>query len=135
MKAFAYDRLARVVGQRSRRSALRTALGGATVAATGVLAATERGASKDQCKKKLRKVKQRLEECEACTPKAIGEACAAAEECCGATTGLSCARSSEGSETPVCCGTAGVECIGLGDDACCAGFFCSPDNVCVVQTP
>jgi hypothetical protein len=114
MDASRFDRLVQVVGGGSRRTALRTALGGATVAAAGLLASTTGiGAKKKKRKKKC--------QTKTCQGKAQGEACTTNKECCANETQLACARAS-GVNQPVCCGTLGAPC-GV-DGKCCLGFEC-----------
>ena len=119
MDTSGFDRLVQMVSGRSRRTALRTAFGGATVAAAGLLAsATGSGAKKKKRKKK----------CKKCHGKAQGEACLTNKECCANETRLACAFTS-GVNQPVCCGVLGAPCGVDGD--CCLGFECFAGDRCV----
>lgn len=117
MDASTFDRLTQAVGSRSRRSALKTAIGGATVAAAGLLvSATGSGA------------KKKRKRCKKCHGKAQGEECLTNKECCANETRLACAFAS-GVNQPVCCGVDGAPCGVDGD--CCLGFECFASDRCV----
>jgi hypothetical protein len=120
MDASAFDRLTLLAGGSSRRGALKTALGGATLAAAGVL--TSAGAHAKRRRKKCKK------KCPTCSGKSLGQVCARTSECCATQTNLACAFTSASNEETVCCGTTGVPCPG-GDGDCCFDFDCD-DGVC-----
>lgn len=115
MDASAFDRLTQAVGSRSRRSALRSAVAGTTMAAAGLLvSATGSGA------------KKKRKRCKKCHGKARGDACATNKECCANETRLACAFAS--GNRPVCCGVLGAPCGVDGD--CCRGFTCLGSSGC-----
>jgi hypothetical protein len=113
MDTSAFDKLTRSVGGRSRRSALRTALGGAVMAATGLLVSATGNEARNKKKRKR---------CKKCRGKAQGAACLTNRECCANETRLACALTSAAAG-PVCCGVLGASC-GVAAD-CCRGFECS----------
>ena len=117
MGTTAFDRLTQTVGGRSRRSTLRTALGGATVAAAGLLVSATGNGAKNKKKRKR---------CKRCHGKAQGEACLTNKECCANDTRLACAFTS--TDGPICCGVLGAPCGVSGD--CCHGFECLGSGQC-----
>jgi hypothetical protein len=114
MDASAFDRPTQLGGGRSRRSALRSALAGATLAAAGLVASTASGDARKKCRKK---------KCPKCPGKALGEVCARTTECCPIQTDLACGFTPSSGANTVCCGTTGVACPG-GDHECCFDFTC-----------
>ncbi len=125
MDASTLDRLAHMVGG-SRRAALRTALGGAAVAAAGI------GASGIGCDAKKKKCKKRKKN--KCKGKARDEACSSNKECCTNETNLACSVRNAGAIETVCCGALGAGCDA--DDDCCVGFRCDiGDGECVADAP
>jgi hypothetical protein len=118
MAASTFDRLTRTVGNRSRRGALRTVLGGATVAAAGLLASASGNGAKS---------KKRKKKCKKCRGKTQGERCLTNKECCANETRLACALTSAAGG-PVCCGVLGAPCGVDGD--CCRGFECLGSGQC-----
>jgi hypothetical protein len=123
MDASLFDRLAQAIGERSRRGALRTALAGATLAATGLLASAPTSEAKKKKKRKKCPTCPTCPVCPTCTGKALGELCFTTKECCGTETNRSCARATDGIGSPVCCGTGNSPCSKDGD--CCIPFDCS----------
>lgn len=117
MNASAFDRLTQLEGGRSRRSALRSALGGTTLAAVGLVTSAASG----DAKKKRKKCKKKT--CPKCLGKALGDVCARTTECCPIQTNLACGFTPTSGADTVCCGTAGVACPG-GDHECCFDFTC-----------
>ena len=126
------SRLTRAVDERSRRHALRTALGGITLAAAGLVAAAPPSKAKKNNRKNKRKKKKTCPDCPVCqncptcppqcVGKALGDACQNIKECCGNETNLSCGLTDGGGSDTVCCGTLGAPCVGDAD--CCLPFFC-----------
>jgi hypothetical protein len=113
MDASAMTRLATAEAGRSRRLAVKTVLGGVTVATKGWLTATSSAAKK----KRRKKCKKRP-----CQGKAPGESCTSNQECCANETGLACAAPNSASTVGVCCGAQGASCTGSAD--CCNGLSC-----------
>jgi hypothetical protein len=122
MDASLFDRLARTVGGGSRRRALRTIMGGATVAVAGVLASGTGGVAKKKKKRKKCPDCPTCPTCPTCQGKALGQRCFSARECCGSETNRSCARATGETGAPVCCGTADSPCSVNKD--CCIPFEC-----------
>jgi len=106
-----FDRLCRLVGVGStRRAALKTVFGGATLAAVGAhSAASETTASKH--KKQCR-----------CKAKKLGETCTSNKQCCTNETDHICSFKNGGGLSLRCCGALGASC--RGDTDCCNSFGC-----------
>jgi hypothetical protein len=98
----------RIDVERTRRTALTTALGAAALAALGV------GTSGPETAAKKKK------RC-SCKPKAVGEFCTSNKECCANETNYICAIRA-GQSGLRCCGGLGAKCPAPGD--CCGGFDC-----------
>ena len=128
MDASTFDRLSRLLGDGSRRIALRTILGGTLVAAAGTLASATGGDAKKKKKRKKCPDCPTCPVCPTCVGKALGTSCFTARECCGNETNRSCARATGGG-APVCCGTGGSPCSVDGD--CCNPFECF-NNQCLL---
>lgn len=113
------DRLAEVIEGTSRRHALRTALGGAAVATTGMVASGlgSEAKKKKKCKKKT------------CKALALGAECDTNLQCCPNETNRVCAFSSGMIPGPICCGVLDATCASTND--CCGGFVCSEGQQCV----
>jgi hypothetical protein len=116
MDTLRFKRLTQMVGNSSRRIALRGAIGG-TFMATAATLATTTGGAKKKCKKK---------KCPKCEALAIGESCTSTSQCCGTETNLACAFAN-GGDTLACCGTAGAACANGAQ--CCDNFDCN-DGTC-----
>lgn len=126
MSELRFDRLVRVAGGSSRRLALQSALGAATVAVAGLLSINESNA-KNKNKRKKRKRKKcpacQEVECPTCQGYANGDSCFTTAECCGTETNLACAKKKGMGFGTVCCGTGGASCSA--DEDCCDGFICN----------
>jgi hypothetical protein len=123
MVAAWFDRLAHVVGSRSRRVALRTALGGATAAASGLLASAPPSHARKKCKK-------RKQTCPVCPPPPPVSFCAGKNQCaqiadrpCQAS-GESCVCWIRQDNATPFCGTDGPQV-----DTC---DSCTAEQICVV---
>src|SRR5262245_31264592 len=100
MKGFAFDRLVGLVGSAStRRTALKMALGGTTVASAGLASAV----GGTNAKKKHKK-------CKKCQGVGFGEECNSNKDCCANETNLSCGVPNGGSPALVCCGGLNAPC-------------------------
>lgn len=112
MDGSVFAKLVRHVGGGStRRIALRSALGGAALAAVGLAAST----GETEAKKKKKKCK--------CKPKDLGESCTSNKQCCTNETNRLCAiPSSPPSPGTFCCGGVGAQCSSTDD--CCGDFTC-----------
>ena len=115
MDGSGFDRAARVVGALgTRRAALRAALGGAAVVASGAGAAA-------------RKRKTRCH----CAPRGLGQECSTNRQCCPDKTNRICfVKNNDMTDLLRCCGALGANC-GTSSD-CCNGFGCE-DGACRPQ--
>lgn len=113
MDGSAFDKLVRLAGGGStRRIALKSALGGAALAAVGLAAS----AIETTAKKKKKK-------CKKCKGKNLGESCTSNKECCTNETNRLCAIPSDPpSPGTFCCGGVGAQCSSTDD--CCGDFTC-----------
>jgi hypothetical protein len=127
MKGSGVDRSNRVVDAGSRRFALKSALGGAAIAVSGLLSSS----SESQARKKKRKKKcptcpecETCQECPTCQGLANGDACFFTSECCGTETNMACGRKNGMMGFGlVCCGMNAASCSV--DEDCCDGFICN----------
>lgn len=119
-----FDSLMRVVGRVStRRTTLRSALGGAAATAAAAVGFTaiagDVAAKKKKCKK-----------CPKCESLDFGQPCSTNQQCCTNETNMICAvPSNAGNSDTKCCGAKGFSCNS--NDSCCGDFtckdgFCSP---------
>jgi hypothetical protein len=124
MEGSLFDRLTQIVGG-SRRSALRTAFGGAALATAGLMASTLESSAKKKkkCKKKT------CPECPVCEPLDIGEACQTNVDCCPNETNAICSFV-QGNIQRVCCGVLGASCTDT--IQCCFAHVCFGGQ-CVVD--
>jgi hypothetical protein len=135
-----FDSLTRLVGQgRTRRTTLRSALGGAAAAvaaAIGASAITGDVAAKknknNKCKDKKKKCEDKLKKCEnkkkdKCEGLPAGAACQSNQQCCTNETNTICSVFSNDATTTRCCGGLGFHCTS--DDQCCKSFKCK-DGIC-----
>ena len=114
MDGSSFDTLTRFVGgANSRRTAMRTALAGATASALAAAGLALAGGQAEAKKKKKKKCK--------CKALDLGAACTTNKECCTNETNRLCAFF-QGGSTFICCGGVGATCAN--SDQCCGDFTC-----------